>query len=538
MKNQWFRKTGISLLVFLLIFAVFPFGSAESAAKAEDPIRVYLGDQMISFDVPPLIQDGRTMVPFRALFEALGADVSWDSGSRTVSAWKDGTRVVLVIGKAEAVVNGESVSLDVAPQIVNGRTLVPLRFAAESLGQRVKWEASSRAIFLTPAPVFVIKGDSGISEELKADVKKMLQEEIVPYLEQRLPVRFEKKYTIKLYDSPDNYAANFGYEGYYYAENTYAVARLTTIMVANYHIKSRSFLREVLTHELVHVAIGHMGIRGKVPLWYEEGVAELIRHEIIPDEKEFIQQSKFDLISVIRAAEAEELYPLDFRLLEHDEGFIGYRSYDHYEWAIRQLEELYGYDKVIAYLSQLQKTEMDYEKAFTATFHMEPARFQRFIEEQLAKYAERDTIPFSITFTVQESFNGNLEWVESPFESEKVYRSETKNIKPGQYVMEVDSVKDSIKVIKDGKVIDSAKLHADQGNLFLSFTSSDIRVAEASKIERVVVKVSFGYGLVHYRGMQVQLEHGSDISILDEQGYDGFFAIDDIDMATEPIEKK
>jgi len=121
-------------------------------AVSATPISVYLDGTPLTFDVPPQTIDGRILVPLRAIFEALGAGVDWNEATRVITATKDGTTVVLTIGSNTATVNGQSVTLDVPPQVIDGRTLVPLRFVAESFGVTVDWDGSTRTVTITSPP--------------------------------------------------------------------------------------------------------------------------------------------------------------------------------------------------------------------------------------------------------------------------------------------------------------------------------------------------------------------------------------------------
>jgi hypothetical protein len=82
----------------------------------------------------PMIQDGRTFVPFRALAEAFGANVAWDEATQSVTAELNGVKVVMVIGANEYTVNGVAKTADVAPFINGASTMVPVRFVAEAFG--------------------------------------------------------------------------------------------------------------------------------------------------------------------------------------------------------------------------------------------------------------------------------------------------------------------------------------------------------------------------------------------------------------------
>ncbi|HWP98820.1 MAG TPA: stalk domain-containing protein [Syntrophomonadaceae bacterium] len=109
-------------------------------------VKVYVNGNMMSFDVNPLLEDGRTLVPLRTIFESMGASVKWDDSSKKVTASKAGTTIILTIGSLNATVNGKVQKLDVPAKIVNGRTLAPLRFVGEALGAKVSWDGENRVI--------------------------------------------------------------------------------------------------------------------------------------------------------------------------------------------------------------------------------------------------------------------------------------------------------------------------------------------------------------------------------------------------------
>ena len=117
-----------------------------------------VGSSSIVLDAPPVIVEGRTLIPIRTIIESLGGTVAWDAASQTVTILLDGTRLKLVIGKSSALVNGKLMLIDstnpkVVPQILNSRTMLPLRFIAESLGADVQWQGSTQTITVTyPKP--------------------------------------------------------------------------------------------------------------------------------------------------------------------------------------------------------------------------------------------------------------------------------------------------------------------------------------------------------------------------------------------------
>jgi hypothetical protein len=139
------RKITASVLALLLLM----LGAAPVFAAPT----VILDGEVLEFDVPPAIAYGRTLVPLRAIFEALGATVYWDETTQTVVAEKEsvGRVVSITIGKQEAYVNNAAIKLDVPAVIFRGRTLVPLRFVSEALGATVEWSAETQTITITSA---------------------------------------------------------------------------------------------------------------------------------------------------------------------------------------------------------------------------------------------------------------------------------------------------------------------------------------------------------------------------------------------------
>lgn len=100
----------------------------------------------VQTDVPPVIVDGRTLVPVRALFESLGATVGWEESTQTATATKGSTVISMQIGNTTAYVNGVAKTLDVPAQTIEGRTMAPARFVAESLNATVNWDSASDTV--------------------------------------------------------------------------------------------------------------------------------------------------------------------------------------------------------------------------------------------------------------------------------------------------------------------------------------------------------------------------------------------------------
>lgn len=139
---QKFSKWLLVSFVFICLIAA-PVLSAPT---------IDLDGQQLSFDVLPTIDNGRTLVPLRAIFEAMGATVDWDQDRQTATAMKDGTTVILQIGSTAPTINGEIRELDVPAKIIEGRTLAPLRFVGEAFGGTVDWNQASQLISITSVP--------------------------------------------------------------------------------------------------------------------------------------------------------------------------------------------------------------------------------------------------------------------------------------------------------------------------------------------------------------------------------------------------
>ena len=136
----------------ILIFLLF-LGSASASGPN---IKVFLDNRELSFDVAPMVVNERTMVPLRAIGEALEAKVEWDPLDQKITVTKGGTVNILFLGDsaAQKIVNGktEILQLDAPPFAVEGRTMVPLRYLSESFDMDVTWDGPSQSVFIVTHP--------------------------------------------------------------------------------------------------------------------------------------------------------------------------------------------------------------------------------------------------------------------------------------------------------------------------------------------------------------------------------------------------
>ena len=139
-------KKIISIIITLCI-------SLSCTTVLAKDVTVNLNGQKIEFDVNPFIEDGRTLVPMRAIFEAVGATVTWDNETRVAIALYeiDGVQnhIALQIDNTVAHVNETKTELDVPARIVGDRTFVPLRFVSETIGKTVTWNQDTYTVDIT-----------------------------------------------------------------------------------------------------------------------------------------------------------------------------------------------------------------------------------------------------------------------------------------------------------------------------------------------------------------------------------------------------
>ena len=114
--------------------------------KLKNSPYVKYNNKILAFEVPPVIQDDRTLIPIRFLFEQMGAEVDWNDETQTATVTQNNTAIAFAINEADADINGQTVTMDVPAQLINGKTMVPVRFLSENLGYTVEWDDENRII--------------------------------------------------------------------------------------------------------------------------------------------------------------------------------------------------------------------------------------------------------------------------------------------------------------------------------------------------------------------------------------------------------
>lgn len=128
-------------IILSVVFALLLTLLPVSAIAAEKNVQIVIDGKKLALDVKPQIVNGRTLVPYRAIAEGLGGTVKYDSKTKKVTITKGTTKIELTLGSKTAKINQSSVTLEAAPISVQGTLLVPLRFVGQSLGVWVNWNS-------------------------------------------------------------------------------------------------------------------------------------------------------------------------------------------------------------------------------------------------------------------------------------------------------------------------------------------------------------------------------------------------------------
>lgn len=137
-----YKKIISIVMILSLVLSLFV------TVSANDDITIYVNEQKLQCDAAPFIENGRTMVPMRRIFEALDAEVNWEGETKTITAVKENKIVTLQIDNYSIFKNGEKESIDVAPVIVNNSTFVPIRAVSQSMEASVEWLDKTRSVYI------------------------------------------------------------------------------------------------------------------------------------------------------------------------------------------------------------------------------------------------------------------------------------------------------------------------------------------------------------------------------------------------------
>lgn len=158
------KKYLVHILVATLMIAMGQFLAPAEEVQASD-IAIIIDGKTVNTDVAPMIVNSRTLVPVRVISENLGADVEWNNSNRTITIVKGSTTMVLTADSKNYTINNSTKTLDSPAIISNGRTMVPLRLIGEALGAAVEWENGKVVIDSSGYPIIKVN-DMGSGQYL------------------------------------------------------------------------------------------------------------------------------------------------------------------------------------------------------------------------------------------------------------------------------------------------------------------------------------------------------------------------------------
>jgi hypothetical protein len=136
-------KKLLTIIVLISFILLVPGGTS-----AANPIQIIMNGTQIDSSIPPQIINGRTYVPLRAIAEGLGSKVNWDTEQMKVTVEKADKLIEFTIGNPEVTVNSKKATIDTAPYIVKGSSMLPIRFISEQFGLKVTWDSTTNTVYL------------------------------------------------------------------------------------------------------------------------------------------------------------------------------------------------------------------------------------------------------------------------------------------------------------------------------------------------------------------------------------------------------
>lgn len=141
----------------------------ETQVKTDDSIKVVVdGKEIIFTDQAPIIKNDRTMIPLRGVLETLGIDIVWNAEEQSITAKRGDSYALFKIGETTLKIAEGEINLDVAPEIINDRTMIPLRAVTESFGAEVAWDADTKTVTITDEIANTMVEAAKLTNEVKA----------------------------------------------------------------------------------------------------------------------------------------------------------------------------------------------------------------------------------------------------------------------------------------------------------------------------------------------------------------------------------
>ncbi len=155
---------------------------AETEEKADEAIKVVVnGNEIVFADQAPIIKNDRTLVPLRGVLETMGIEIEWNAEEQSVNAVRGETYALFKIGDTTLKTAAGEITLDVAPEIISDRTMIPLRAVTEAFGAKVEWDADTKTVTITDETDKVLVDTAKLENEVKAEDGTVLYTVSVEY---------------------------------------------------------------------------------------------------------------------------------------------------------------------------------------------------------------------------------------------------------------------------------------------------------------------------------------------------------------------
>ncbi len=203
--------------IIILFLSLFIF---TTHALAFEGVKISIHDEILNFDLPPLIENNRVLAPVRNIGEKLGAKVIWTQEKQEVIVQKDDITIKMVINDKNAYVDGTLVILDTPPKLIHNKTIAPLRFIAENLGYRIIWNNDNYTAVIQSKNMY---------DDLYTSIKNTL-----PYIGQ-----YHLKMVLNLdIEEENNMQFNFNVNGFNNEEKEYVKGTMAIIQEDNTYLQT------------------------------------------------------------------------------------------------------------------------------------------------------------------------------------------------------------------------------------------------------------------------------------------------------------
>ncbi|HEX6988348.1 MAG TPA: copper amine oxidase N-terminal domain-containing protein, partial [Bacillota bacterium] len=374
---------------------------------------------------------GRTMLPMRVIFDALGATVAWDQATQTATAERGGRTVRLTVGDRTAQVGGTWVTLDVPPVLVGGRILVPLRFVSEAFGAHVQWDPASRTVTIISAvsgggaagtgtatgglPAGAVEVVGPVPASVSASVRAEL-----PGLWARIadalgvPADLREVPRVVLLGDRDLYRQRLVQDGTpaLTAERIAAQAA-GSASADTVHVGADSEATDplgTLAFDLAYAALIRLGLDQAMPDWLGLGLAEYIGRSAVEGQRWTPRGSRYWAVvhrEVLDAAAAGQLRNVFEEDAESGQWLGDYSAYAQALLAVTLLADRWGEQAITAYLHALRAGTL-HPQAFQSAFKMPVEEFQGLFRSHLTQQARVDTGRVRVVLELPEAVTGYL----------------------------------------------------------------------------------------------------------------------------------